>query len=58
MCGEIRIQEPDGAFRVVDTASLLEAVSVLHAFAKKTQATAQRDLNLIRFRLRLVSGER
>ncbi len=35
-------------------ASLAEAIYVLHAFQKKTQATAKRDLELAALRLRLV----
>ncbi len=37
---EIRMRDETGAFRVVYTARLAEAVYVLHAFQKKTQATA------------------
>ncbi len=44
--GEIRIREPDGAFRVVYLAKLPDAVHVLHAFQKKTQKTAQTDIDL------------
>ncbi|MEI9992897.1 MAG: type II toxin-antitoxin system RelE/ParE family toxin [Rhizomicrobium sp.] len=43
---EIRIREPGGAFRVVYYAHFEEAVYVLHAFRKKTQKTAKRDLEL------------
>ena len=35
-----------GAFRVIYIATLADAVYVLHAFQKKTQATAKRDVAL------------
>ncbi len=38
-------------FRVVYLASLPEAVYVLHAFEKKTQKTARRDIAVARQRL-------
>jgi phage-related protein len=53
---EIRVREPSGAFRVIYTARLDAAVYVLHAFQKKTQATAKRDLDLARERFRLLMG--
>ena len=37
---------------MIYTATRPEAVHVLHAFQKKTQATAKRDLDLVRARLR------
>lgn len=43
---EIRVREPSGAYRVIYLAMLEDAVYVLHAFQKKTRATAQRDLDL------------
>lgn len=49
---EIRIREASGAFRVIYVATLADAVYVLHAFQKKTQATPQRDLELAGARLR------
>lgn len=39
---EIRVRDERGAYRVIYTARLADAVYVLHAFQKKTQATAQR----------------
>ena len=41
-----------GAYRVIYIATFAEAVRVLHAFQKKTQRTAKRDLDLARSRLR------
>lgn len=49
---EIRIREAGGAYRVIYLATLADRVLVLHAFAKKTQATAQRDIDLAAKRLR------
>ena len=49
---EVRVRDDTGAFRVVYTATRSEVVYVLHAFQKKTQQTAKRDLDLARARLR------
>jgi phage-related protein len=49
---EIRISENSGAYRVVYTARLAEAVYVLHAFQKKTRTTSQRDVEVARERFR------
>lgn len=43
---EIRIRSASGAFRVIYVATLGDAVYVLHAFQKKSQATSKRDLDL------------
>jgi Phage-related protein len=42
---EIRIREASGAFRVMYLATLPDAVYVLHAFKKKTQANPRRRSN-------------
>ena len=47
---EIRIRDDTGTYRVVYTARLADAVYVLHAFQKKTQATATRDTELAKKR--------
>ncbi len=47
---EIRIRDDSGAYRVVYTARLAEAVYVIHAFQKKTRATPQRDIEIARER--------
>ena len=39
-----------GTFRVIYTARLAEAVYVLHAFQKKTQATSKSDIELAKTR--------
>jgi phage-related protein len=49
---EIRIRDEAGAFRVIYLATLRDAVLVLHAFQKKSQRTAQRDIDLAAARLR------
>lgn len=47
---EIRIWDDSGTFRIIYTARLADAVYVLHAFQKKTQATAKRDIELAKSR--------
>jgi len=47
---EIRIRDEAGAFRVIYSARLANAVVVLHAFQKKTQATSKRDIDIARTR--------
>jgi phage-related protein len=49
---EIRIRDRIGAYRVIYIATLADAIHVLHAFQKKSQKTAQRDLALAVARLR------
>ena len=49
---EIRIRDAAGAYRVIYIATLADAIHVLHAFGKKTQKTARRDLELAAARLR------
>jgi phage-related protein len=51
---EIRVRDATGAFRVLYVANLAHAVYVLHAFQKKTRATAKRDLDLATLRFRLL----
>ncbi len=41
---ELRVWDDSGTYRVIYTARLADAVYVLHAFQKKTQATARRDV--------------
>lgn len=55
---EIRIWDDSGAFRVIYTARLAEAVYVLHAFQKKTQATPKRDIELARERFAQLMRDR
>jgi len=51
---EIRVRDASGAFRVIYVASLPDAIHVLHAFQKKTQRTAKRDLDIASTRLRQI----
>lgn len=56
---ELRVRDESGAFRVIYTARLSDAVYVLHAFRKKTQATAKRDIELAKSRYaELTRGEK
>ncbi len=43
---EIRVWDEAGTWRVIYTARMGEAVYVLHAFGKKSQATPKRDIQL------------
>ena len=43
---EIRVRDDSGIYRVIYTARLADTVYVLHAFQKKTQTTAKRDIAL------------
>ena len=47
---EIRVWDDAGTFRVIYTARIADAVVVLHAFQKKTQAKAKRDIDLAKAR--------
>ena len=49
---EIRIRDISGAYRVMYLATFADAIYVLHAFAKKTQRTPTRDLQLAELRLK------
>ncbi len=49
---EIRIRQASGAYRIIYLATIGDVVHVLHAFRKKTQATAKRDIDLAKARLR------
>jgi phage-related protein len=49
---EIRLRDASGAYRVVYIATFVGAVYVLHAFQKKSQRTAARDIHLAQARLR------
>lgn len=51
---EIRVKDEQGIFRVVYVVKYLERVIVLHAFQKKTEKTAKKELDLAKKRLKLV----
>jgi len=53
---EIRVRDDTGAFRVIYIATIGDRIHVLHAFQKKTQQTAKRDIDLSRSRLRQILG--
>jgi len=55
---EIRIWDESGTFRVIYTARVAETVYVLHAFQKKTQGTAQRDLQKAKLRFAQLMKEK
>lgn len=54
---EIRVRDSSGAYRVIYLARRAEAVYVLHAFAKKSQATARHDMELAAKRLTELEGQ-
>jgi phage-related protein len=47
---EIRLWDSSGTYRVIYTARMAEAVYVIHAFQKKTNANSKRDIDLARER--------
>ncbi len=53
---EIRVTDDSGAYRVIYVARRAEAVYVLHAFQKKTQATSRRDIEIARKRFAQLPG--
>ncbi len=55
---EIRIHDEAGAFRVIYLASFPEAVYILHAFQKKSQVTARKDIDLAKARYQTVVAKR
>ncbi len=55
---EIRVWDDTGTYRVIYTARLADAVYVLHAFQKKTQATPRQDIELAKERFAELTRER
>jgi phage-related protein len=53
---EIRVTDDSGAYRVIYLARRAEAVYVLHAFQKKTQATSRKDIDMAKKRLAQLPG--
>jgi phage-related protein len=47
---ELRVRDETGTYRVIYIARLEEAVFVLHAFQKKTQATSRHDVEVAKNR--------
>jgi len=54
---EVRIRDQSGIYRAIYTARFQSEVLVLHAFQKKTQATAKNDIELARNRYREIVKE-
>jgi len=54
---EIRIKDEQGIYRVVYVVKYLDLVHVLHAFQKKTEKTAQSDLDIAKKRLKKLIQE-
>jgi phage-related protein len=52
---EVRVHQ-DGAWRLIYVAKFEKAIYVLHAFQKKTQRTAQFDIELAEKRYKLIGG--
>lgn len=55
---EIRVRDATGAYRVIYTARLADAVYVLHVFQKKTRSTARADIELAARRFRMLVRDR
>lgn len=54
---EIRLKDQNGIYRVIYTAKFADTIYVLHAFTKKTQKTAQSDLQIAKNRLKTLLQE-
>lgn len=52
---EIRVTDDSGAYHVIYVARRADAVYVLHAFQKKTQATSRRDIETAKQRFARLS---
>lgn len=52
---EIRVTDESGAYRVIYLARRAEAVYVLHAFQKKTQAASKKDIDTAKRRFAQLS---
>jgi phage-related protein len=55
---EIRVADRSGAYRVIYFARRVDAVYVLHAFHKKTQATPIKDIEIAKKRFGQLLGGR
>ncbi|MGV6815922.1 MAG: type II toxin-antitoxin system RelE/ParE family toxin [Thiotrichales bacterium] len=51
---EIRISDDGNAFRVMYVAKFSERIYVLHSFQKKTQKTAQKDIDIAKTRYKAI----
>lgn len=50
LCHRLVEGDESGTYRIIYTARLADVIYVLHAFKKKTQATAKRDIDLAKAR--------
>jgi phage-related protein len=55
---ELRVRDVSGAYRVIYTARMADAIYVLCAFQKKTQRTVRADIELARRRFALLRPSR
>jgi len=55
---EIRLDSPDGWFRVMYVAKFEEAVYVLHGFQKKSRKTSRSDIDTAKTRYRALVADR
>ena len=56
---EIRVWDDAGTYRVIYTARIVDAVYVLHAFQKKTQATPKHEIDTAKARFaQLIRGQK
>ena len=55
---EIRVRDDSGAYRIIYPARLADRVAVLHVFAKKTQATSVRDIDVAKRRFKEAMGSK
>ena len=55
---EVRVRDLTGAYRVIYTAQLDDAVYVLHVFQKKTRATSRADIELAARRFKMLVRSR
>jgi|SRR5690554_972762 len=54
---EIQIKDATGIYRVIYVTKYLDTLFVLHAFKKKTQKIAKKDMNIIKERLKIIEQE-
>jgi phage-related protein len=55
---ELRVRDATGAWRVIYTARLTDAVYVLHAFQKKSQRTARANIEVAQKRFKQAMSRR
>ena len=55
---EIRLEDSNGAYRVLYMAKFAEAIYVLHCFQKRTQVTSRHDCEIAEARYRAIVNDR